>query len=894
MFSKGKSATRLLENNQIVQHFDVGRLYASGGPEGIWKIHEGVSKVDGRDVSIFVFDKRSVEKLHKPKRKEAMTELLKVGLGHLQCYRHPKLLNIVHGPEESADALAFASEPLIGSLGNILSTVGSIDDKGQGTPVGNFSGIGTNSGQLGNNSPYQSVTMLKVDYSFIDVEYRYGLSQITDALTFLHVSCRYIHRNVCLSSVFVTKSGSWKLGGLEFIEKLDDIDNNEVPCQAWTTRMPKYAQPDLNYVAPEIQHKSKCSISSDMFSLGMLMVAVFNGGQSLIQANHSTNLYFKQAGLIIEQVKNVLHRIPVGLQEAVSRLVNPDTRQRPSTQLLSLIQYFSDPAVQALQFLDVIGMKDPSQKAQFFRTTLTEVFPFIPRKLWFQHTWPLLEQEIRSQEVLAAVLEPVLFLVKECSPQEYRSIILPALRPVFANPKSIQASVTMLERLPIILEKSSEEDLRNLILPLLFNALDSKMSQIQMAAVSVIPSVLDYFPDDIVRKEILPKTRKVYEQNGGDVKIVLAVLACVAKILDKLDKSAIIDEVLPLILEVKLQDVNVLVRVLEIYRMMIADKRYGLSVNLIATKVLPLLIPQLVNPQLQYEHFVVVHEVLQEMFDAIDRHQRNKLKLDDVPKLPEWQRLRHQHSSNDMSVPNLVIRRASVVQGTAMDIMGRKNSAAASIQSSNSGGSSPENNNYLRVSAAFGQRRLSDNVLTAPGHRRLSGVLGSSASSPGTVPGTPEGSGFPIRRHSSAAFAANRRYSSNALLSPSTAAQLNRQLGGSMPNCASNSCSSRRSSRSSVSTNYVIGMHSGSYGGGSGPSSRRSSGGGGHGSRRESLLVNPHDSLDSNASIGGGSLSGGLGGLGGQPSAGAGGVGSGSPSILHSIGSGVYQLFGRR
>ena len=40
---------------------------------------------------------------------------------------------------------------------------------------------------------------------------------------------------------------------------------------------------------------------------------------------------------------------------------------------------FSDPAVQALQFLDVISMKDPSQKAQFFRITLTQVFPFIPR-----------------------------------------------------------------------------------------------------------------------------------------------------------------------------------------------------------------------------------------------------------------------------------------------------------------------------------------------------------------------------------------------------------------------------------------------------------------------------------------------------------------------------------
>ena len=54
----------------------------------------------------------------------------------------------------------------------------------------------------------------------------------------------------------------------------------------------------------------------------------------------------------------------------------------------------------------------------------------------------------------------------------------------------------------------------------------------------------------------------VYSQNGGDVKIVLSVLACVSKILNMLDKAAIIDEVMPLLFEVKLQDVNVLVRVL--------------------------------------------------------------------------------------------------------------------------------------------------------------------------------------------------------------------------------------------------------------------------------------------------------------------------------------------
>ena len=66
----------------------------------------------------------------------------------------------------------------------------------------------------------------------------------------------------------------------------------------------------------------------------------------------------------------------------------------------------------------------------------TRLFTFISclftilllQKLWFQHTWPLLEEEVRSQEVLAAALEPVLFLIAECSPEEYNTKILPALK----------------------------------------------------------------------------------------------------------------------------------------------------------------------------------------------------------------------------------------------------------------------------------------------------------------------------------------------------------------------------------------------------------------------------------------------------------------------------------
>jgi hypothetical protein len=52
----------------------------------------------------------------------------------------------------------------------------------------------------------------------------------------------------------------------------------------------------------------------------------------------------------------------------------------------------------------------------------------------------------------------------------------------------------------------------------------------QMAAVSVVPTILDYVCDDVIRTQLLPRARNVYTSNGADVKIVLSLLACIAKV----------------------------------------------------------------------------------------------------------------------------------------------------------------------------------------------------------------------------------------------------------------------------------------------------------------------------------------------------------------------------
>jgi SCY1-like protein 2 len=116
----------------------------------------------------------------------------------LDRFRHPRILTLTHSVEETHDTLAFASEPVLGSLANVI---GSLDDR---LP--------------------QNISNDVRAYQFLDFEIRYGILQLAEALNSLHTSCKIIHRNLCPQSIIVTRKGTWKLFGFEFIEKCNDAD----------------------------------------------------------------------------------------------------------------------------------------------------------------------------------------------------------------------------------------------------------------------------------------------------------------------------------------------------------------------------------------------------------------------------------------------------------------------------------------------------------------------------------------------------------------------------------------------------------------------------------------------------------------------------------------------
>ncbi len=53
-----------------------------------------------QECSVFMFDKKTADKLHKPRRREIVTETLKRDVKLLCQLRHPKILKVIHQLEE--------------------------------------------------------------------------------------------------------------------------------------------------------------------------------------------------------------------------------------------------------------------------------------------------------------------------------------------------------------------------------------------------------------------------------------------------------------------------------------------------------------------------------------------------------------------------------------------------------------------------------------------------------------------------------------------------------------------------------------------------------------------------------------------------------------------------
>ncbi|VDO50288.1 unnamed protein product [Onchocerca flexuosa] len=197
--SVAAQVSNALPGNPVTRDYEVLSQVGSAGPAYSWKIYAAQKRSTKKPVSVWLFEKRNLEKWPRYER-ELFSEILKKGISQLTRLRHPRILVIEHPLEESRDSYAFCTEPVFASLANAL-------------------------GHLDNITPHPKHLE---EFEFLDIEIRHGLFQIVEALSFLHIDVRMMHRNVSPESVVINEKGEWKLAGFDFAVQGTQGINNQV------------------------------------------------------------------------------------------------------------------------------------------------------------------------------------------------------------------------------------------------------------------------------------------------------------------------------------------------------------------------------------------------------------------------------------------------------------------------------------------------------------------------------------------------------------------------------------------------------------------------------------------------------------------------------------------
>ncbi|KER25046.1 hypothetical protein T265_07437 [Opisthorchis viverrini] len=591
--------SNVLPGNPLTREYDLGKQIGSAGPGMLWKLFAAKKRSTQQEATVWAFDKKSIDNYPKS-QKESMIEILKYGVATLTRIKHPKVLSVLQPLEESRESLAFASEPLFSSLKSVISESTS--------------------------NPKKSDT--RDGFSLTDVEIKYGLLQLTEALTFLHSDCRRVHLNLVSEAVVINKYGLWKLAGFEFSKVVDhrSSDGQTEPSASvpmWQSSIMPACQPTLVASSPEAVLQGHVTPASDMFSLGMLIYSLCNRGQSLIPSENDYSAYRRDVKNLVSVYSGKIATLPENLREYVRMALSKDPDIRPTALQFSRTPYFEDAAMSVLRSVDNMYQLDNLARSQFYKS-LPSTIHTLPKRLCLFRVFPQISEDFSNQHMVPFILPAVLQIMDLVTQQEFVQYMLPRLIPVMAMKEPIQILLVLLQNLRVLSEKFPAAEFRIHVLPMLHSSLDTDNKTVQELCLRSIPSIASLTELTTLKNAVLPRIQKLFFRTEL-LSTRLSCLMCIGKLLDHLDKWIVMDDVLTFLQQIRSREPSLLIAMLGIYRLAFSHEKLGISREKLATRVLPHLIPLSIEGSLNLKQYLAFAELIRDMCSQLEREQKAKL-----------------------------------------------------------------------------------------------------------------------------------------------------------------------------------------------------------------------------------------------------------------------------